>query len=68
MKQYKEHPVVAHIDLPDLTEIKSQFYYDHSYGLSELATLLGIQYSIAHDTPIHLPLYAPAQVHMLHAD
>ena len=68
MAQYKEHPVVAHIDLPDLTEIKSQFYYDHSYGLSELATLLSIQYSLAHDTPIHLPLYAPAQVHMLHAD
>lgn len=68
MAQYKEHPVVAHIDLPDLTEIKSQFYYDHSYGLSELATLLGIQYSLAHDTPIHLPLYAPAQVHMLYAD
>ena len=68
MAQYKEHPVVAHIDLTDLTEIKSQFYYDHSYGLSELATLLSIQYSLAHDTPIHLPLYAPAQVHMLHAD
>ncbi len=68
MAQYKEHPVVAHIDLPDLTEIKSQFYYDHSYGLSELATLLSIQYSLAHDTPIHLPLYAPAQVHMLYAD
>ena len=68
MAQYKEHPVVAHIDLPDLTEIKSQFYYDHSYGLSELATLLGIQYSLAHDTPIHLPLYAPAQVHMPYAD
>ena len=68
MAQYKEHPVVAHIDLPDLTEIKSQFYYDHSYGLSEMATLLSIQYSLAHDTPIHLPLYAPAQVHMLHAD
>lgn len=68
MAQYKEHPVVAHIDLPDLTEIKSQFYYDHSYGLSELATLLGIQYSLAHDTPIRLPLYAPAQVHMLYAD
>lgn len=68
MAQYKEHPVVAHIDLPDLTEIKSQFYYDHSYGLSELVTLLGIQYSLAHDTPIHLPLYAPAQVHMLYAD
>ena len=57
MAQYKEHPVVAHIDLPDLTEIKSQFYYDHSYGLSELATLLGIQYSLAHDTPIKLSLY-----------
>ena len=68
MAQYKEHPVVAHIDLPDLTEIKSQFYYDHSYGLSELATLLSIQYSLAHDTPIRLPLYAPAQVHMLYAD
>lgn len=68
MAQYKEHPVVAHIDLPDLTEIKSQFYYDHSYGLSELATLLGIQYSLAHDTPIRLPLYAPAQVHMLYAN
>ena len=68
MAQYKEHPVVAHIDLPDLTEIKSQFYYDHSYGLSELATLLSIQYSLAHDTPLQLPLYAPAQVHMLHAD
>ena len=68
MAQYKEHPVVAHIDLPDLTEIKSQFYYDHSYGLSELATLLSIQYSLSHDTPIQLPLYAPAQVHMLHAD
>ena len=57
MAQYKEHPVVAHIDLPDLTEIKSQFYYDHSYGLSELATLLSIQYSLAHDTPIKLSLY-----------
>ena len=68
MAQYKEHPVVAHIDLPDLTEIKSQFYYDHSYGLSELATLLSIQYSLAHDTPLQLPLYAPAQIHMLHAD
>ena len=57
MAQYKEHPVVAHIDLPDLTEIKSQFYYDHSYGLSEMATLLSIQYSLAHDTPIKLSLY-----------
>ena len=57
MAQYKEHPVVAHIDLPDLTEIKSQFYYDHSYGLSELATLLSIQHSLAHGTPIKLSLY-----------
>ena len=68
MAQYKEHPVVAHIDLPDLTEIKSQFYYDHSYGLSEIATLLSLQYSLAHNTSIQLPLYAPEQVHMLSVD
>lgn len=68
MAQYKEHPVVAHIDLPDLTEIKSQFYYDHSYGLSEMATLLSLQYSLAHNTSIQLPLYAPEQVHMLPVD
>lgn len=68
MAQYKEHPVVAHIDLPDLTEIKSQFYYDHSYGLSEMATLLSLQYSLAHNTSIQLPLYAPEQVHMPYAD
>lgn len=68
MAQYKEHPVVAHIDLPDLTEIKSQFYYDHSYGLSEMATLLSLQYSFAHNTSIQLPLYAPEQVHMLPVD
>ena len=68
MAQYKEHPVVAHIDLPDLTEIKSKYHYYGGYGLSERATLLSIQYNLSKCTPIHLPLYAPAQVHMPHAD
>ena len=68
MAQYKEHPVVAHIDLPDLTEIKSKYHYYGGYGLSERATLLFIQYNLLKCTPLQLPLYAPAQVHMLHAD
>lgn len=68
MKQYKEHPVVAHVDLPDLTEIKSKYHYYGGYGLSERATLLFIQYNLLKCTPLQLPLYAPAQVHMLYAD
>ena len=68
MAQYKKHPVVAHIDLPDLTEIKSKNHYYGGYGLSERATLLFIQYNLLKCTPLQLPLYVPAQVHMLHAD
>lgn len=68
MAQYKEHPVVAHIDLPDLTEIKSKYHYYGGYGLSERATLLFIQYNLLKCTPLQLPLYAPAQVHMLSID
>ena len=68
MAQYKEHPVVAHIDLPDLTEIKSKYHYYGGYGLSERATLLFIQHNLLKCTPLQLPLYAPAQVHMLSID
>lgn len=51
---YRQHPVVGHVDLPDLAPVRARYGYDHGLGLSQTATLLRIQHWLAHAEPVRL--------------
>ncbi len=56
MDLYAKHPVVGHINMADIASVRSQYQYDCSYGLSQTATLLHIQYWLTHAEPVSLSI------------
>ena len=56
MDLYAKHPVVGHVNMADIASVRSQYQYDCSYGLSQTATLLHIQYWLTHAEPVSLSI------------
>ena len=56
MDLYAKHPVVGHVNMADIASVRSQYQYDCSYGLSEMATLLSIQHWLTHAEPVSLSI------------
>ena len=60
MALYRQHPVVGHVELPELKQLRAQYRYDPGMGLSQRATLLNVQAWLAHAEPVRLSCIADA--------